>query len=854
MAAGWRRRRQPPEPPLFLHLAVLTALAAAAAGQPFNTLDGGRPLVIARGGASILYPDMSVAAYDAALAGGAGFVTCGVLLTRNGAAICRPAVSLQNTTNVGLIKQLRHTFTTYDVEGVAVKDQFSVDLTLKQVKQLRVAQVNQLDRTTAWNYQYPVVRLDQAWRLVRHHPSAGLYLELLAPSFFAAHNLSVTAVVTAFLAANGLSTASDPVIVASSDVSTLQALRKVTGVRLVLTVPAINATEFSTKRPYSYYLDPKRGLATVAAFASGLAVPKTAVQPQTGPDGRSPGQQTTVVADAHAANLTLFIANLANDDEHLLWLYAGDPINEYTFFATDPVAAADGFITDSPATAVETLDCYPASYNISSTQGRQAWSCVPELLMKCFTDAYLKNADCELALALERAWRQTSWTVWWCCLAGLPTTRPLIIGDASGIYPAQTGMSYTEAVNEGVDVLLCQVQISSDSVLYCRENVDLTYSTNILTQFPDLKTQSYPTVEEGSPGIFTFDLPSAIVDNLTAVQSSSDRNMAYDFANSPLRLTDFLGFILDPRNGAGRPVGFLLEPQYATFVASRNLSMVDALLSVLAANNLTQSTLVSIFSLEQTILKELKGKVAAKLLQRIDDIMPDYSTPNNYTSDYYQSPAGLKAISTYATGIVVYKNLIVDYDLSNSTSPDFYFLRRAKTSTIAGAKALGLSVYAYTFRNDALVLPFDYQFDPTWELQLFYNDLGLDGLVTEFPLTAAGYFSNRCYGKSKNSSQPSNFTQIVPGMILATIPGQTVLSPPPPSVTAPAAAPAQAPSPSPTGSSVPPPTSPPPSIAPSASPPASPPAPPPASKAGNMQASITAVGALSYFTAALLMM
>eukprot|EP00850_Spirogloea_muscicola_P015983 SM000126S26359 [mRNA] locus=s126:312712:317655:- [translate_table: standard] len=799
MAAGRRRRRQPPEPLPLLHLAVLAALAAAAAGQPFNTLDGGRPLVIAHGGASILYPDMSAAAYDAALAGGAGFVTCGVLLTRDGAAICRPAISLLDTTNVGLIKQLRHTFTTYDVEGVAVKDQFSVDLTLKQVKQLRVAQVNQLDRTTAWNYQYPVVRLDQAWRLVRRHPSGGLYLELLAPSFFAAHNLSVTAAVTAFLAANGLSTASDPIIVASSDVSTLQALRKVTGVRLVLTVPAVNATEFSTKRPYSYFLDPKRGLATVAAFASGLAVPKTAVQPQTGPDGRSPGQQTTVVADAHAANLTLFITNLANDDGHLLWSYAGDPINEYTFFATDPVAAADGFLTDSPATAVETLNCYPASYNISSTQG-------------------------------------------------LPTTRPLIIGDASGVYPAQTVMSYTEAVNEGVDVLLCQVQISSDSVLYCRENVDLTYSTNILTQFPDLKTQSYPTVEEGTPGIFTFDLPSAIIDNLTAVQSSSDRNMAYDFTNSPLKLTDFLGFILDPHNGAGRPVGFLLEPQYATFVASRNLSMVDALLSVLAANNLTQSTLVSIFSLEQAILKELKGKVAAKLLQRIDDIMPDYSTPNNYTSDYYQSAAGLKAISTYASGIVVYKNLIVDYDMSNSTSPDFYFLRTAKTSTVAGAKALGLSVYAYTFRNDALVLPFDYQFDPTWELQLFYTDLGLDGLVTEFPLTAAGYFSNRCYGKSKNSSQPSNFTQIVPGMILATIPGQTVLFPPPPSVMAPAAAPAQAPSPSPTGSSVPPPTSLPPSIAPSASPP------PPVGKAGNIQASVTAIGALSCIAAALLMM
>lgn len=74
----------------------------------------------------------------------------------------------------------------------------------------------------------------------------------------------------------------------------------------------------------------------------------------------------------------------------------------------------------------------------------------------------------------------------------LPTTRPLVIAHrgASGIYPEHTAKAYQEAVEQGADVIECDVSITKDKKLVCLHENNLKHSTNVesLPEFADRKT------------------------------------------------------------------------------------------------------------------------------------------------------------------------------------------------------------------------------------------------------------------------------------------------------------------------------------------------------------------------------
>lgn len=87
--------------------------------------------------------------------------------------------------------------------------------------------------------------------------------------------------------------------------------------------------------------------------------------------------------------------------------------------------------------------------------------------------------------------------------------NPLIISHngASGDFPGCTLSSYAAAINDGADYIDCTVQISSDGVPFCREDVDLLKSTNVVgnqvlyQQYYDSQPELQP-----SPGVFAFNL------------------------------------------------------------------------------------------------------------------------------------------------------------------------------------------------------------------------------------------------------------------------------------------------------------------------------------------------------------
>ncbi len=85
---------------------------------------------------------------------------------------------------------------------------------------------------------------------------------------------------------------------------------------------------------------------------------------------------------------------------------------------------------------------------------------------------------------------------------------------------------------------------------------------------------------------------------------------------------------------------------------------------------------------------------------------------------------GLAAIADYAAGIGPDMSLIVD--------PDSQPYQLKISNLVRNAHALGLQVHPYTFRRDASELP-GYAADYDHLLDIFVQDIGVDGLFTDFP-------------------------------------------------------------------------------------------------------------------------
>lgn len=85
--------------------------------------------------------------------------------------------------------------------------------------------------------------------------------------------------------------------------------------------------------------------------------------------------------------------------------------------------------------------------------------------------------------------------------------KPLVISKygASGDYPGCTDLAYRKAIEDGVDVLDCPVQMSKDGTPFCLSSINLIDSTNVVqTDFSSLALK-IPKIKAGS-GIYTFSM------------------------------------------------------------------------------------------------------------------------------------------------------------------------------------------------------------------------------------------------------------------------------------------------------------------------------------------------------------
>lgn len=150
----------------------------------------------------------------------------------------------------------------------------------------------------------------------------------------------------------------------------------------------------------------------------------------------------------------------------------------------------------------------------------------------------------------------------------------------------------------------------------------------------------------------------------------------------------------------------------------------EIILNILKTYNYTQQTdpiFLQCFDPSELIRIKYDLNSQLKLIQLLSaDQEPNIDNDFvNYT--YWNSNDGLKRISEFAYGIGPEKNQLLNIETNLYSSPSRLYLT---------AKSLNLKIHPYTFRYDALP-----QYTKTYNelLDLFLNELNVDGIFTDFP-------------------------------------------------------------------------------------------------------------------------
>ena len=355
-----------------LAAAILCTLALGATAQQAWPPT---PTVIAHRGASALRPEHTLAAYQKAIDDGADIIEPDLVITKDGVLVARHenAIAILNpdgsvkeaTTDVVDRPEFAARKATRSIDGQAITGWFTEDFALAELKTLRARERIPAQRpaNVAYNGQFEIPTLQEVIDLAKAQSAKtgrtiGIYPETKHPTYFQSIGQPLEAPLLAVLEKNGWNHKDAPVFVQSFEVANLQALRKLSTVRLVqLVAPSGRPYDFvaqGTANTRSYAdLVTAEGLRQVATYANAVGPFKTLVVPVK--DGVL-GEPTALVANARAAGLAVHIWTLRPENSFLPTSLRkapdsdatarGDSIAEITAYLR---AGVDGFFTDDSA-------------------------------------------------------------------------------------------------------------------------------------------------------------------------------------------------------------------------------------------------------------------------------------------------------------------------------------------------------------------------------------------------------------------------------------------------------------------------------------------------------------------------
>ncbi len=307
---------------------------------------------------------------------------------------------------------------------------------------------------------------------------------------------------------------------------------------------------------------------------------------------------------------------------------------------------------------------------------------------------------------------------------------PIVIAHrgASGHRPEHTLEAYELAIQMGADYIEPDLVPTKDGVLIVRHENELSDTTDVATRFPTRKTTKVIDGET-KEGYFAEDFTLSEIKELRARERLKFRSHDYDGQFTVPTFAEVLALVARKRADRSRPIGVYPELKHPAYFAGLGFKQEETLLSELQKAGYSQRTdPVFIQSFEPTCLRTLRRMTELRLVQLLDDAshrpydLVKAGDPRTFGD--LSKPAGLDDIASYADGIGVNKELILPLAPGGRTLPP--------TTIITDAHARKLKVHVFTFRQEVVFIPPDFDFDVVTEVRA-YLKLGVDGLFCDFP-------------------------------------------------------------------------------------------------------------------------
>ncbi len=315
-------------------------------------------------------------------------------------------------------------------------------------------------------------------------------------------------------------------------------------------------------------------------------------------------------------------------------------------------------------------------------------------------------------------------------------TGPIVIGHrgASGHRPEHTALAYQLAWRSGADSVEPDVVCTRDGILVCRHDLDLAPTTDVASR-PEFahRRRTMPVDGELVSGWFVQDFYLEELQQLRARERWPQKrpgSALYDELLPVLTLEDLLDLRAEESARAGRQLGVHIELKHAGLFTGMRMPLQESLVAILRERRLDSALApVSVMSFESDILKRLRRDLDVEIVQLID-------------SDETVRSRRLQKVGDYATAVGLSKHLVFPRDASDSIGdPGPAVLKAFKA---------GLDVLVWTLRSENRHLPANFRSDGS---QRDHGDaaaevarlleLGVDGLMTDFPEVAASVRAGR---------------------------------------------------------------------------------------------------------------
>ena len=321
-----------------------------------------------------------------------------------------------------------------------------------------------------------------------------------------------------------------------------------------------------------------------------------------------------------------------------------------------------------------------------------------------------------------------------CIICQSAYAKKLVIAHrgASGYLPEHTYSGAVMAFASGADFLESDVVMTKDGHLIVMHDLTLNATTNVEEVFPEKNNK------KGKSQVIDFTLNEIKLLKVHERSSRTGKNAAFPQRfpiDSQLfeipTLNNMINLVKGLSKSSGRIMGLYIEIKAPEFHKKHNKDPASTLLKMLKHHGFKEATdPVFIQSFDSKTLKKLRyqHKTRLRLIQLIGE---NHWRLSDTDFTYLKSEKGLNEVSKYADGIGPWMNQLVNgVDLSGNFQI---------TNLVKNARRKDLLIHSYTFRADRLP---DYVSNFDELLDIFLNEVGVDGIFTDFPDLVVSYLES----------------------------------------------------------------------------------------------------------------